>query len=152
MTKYSIVAHLGTKDPNEQQWKQINKVDCRTTPASFAVKNVWFQPILKVYFSFKSGLWLRGGYDSKSMVSRPMSLCHICIPAALFTKKVPSSANSALARWNVILHTFNLFVFRYFIEDLRYDAKGTVKIPLVYPVTSVHYTSLWMSNMLCTLT
>lgn len=47
-----------------------------------------------------------------------------------------------IARCIVILHTFNLFVFRYFIEDLRYDAKGTVKIPLVYPVTSVHYTSL----------
>ena len=35
----SIVAHFGTKHPNEQQWKQIDKVDCMTALASIAVKN-----------------------------------------------------------------------------------------------------------------
>ena len=36
----SIVRHLGTtKYPNDQQWKQIDKVDCRTALTSMAVKN-----------------------------------------------------------------------------------------------------------------
>ena len=35
----SIVRHLGTKYPNDQQLKQIDKVDCRTAPTGIAVKN-----------------------------------------------------------------------------------------------------------------
>ena len=35
---------FGTKHPNEQQWKQIDKVDCRTAPASIAVKNLAIFP------------------------------------------------------------------------------------------------------------
>ena len=36
----SIVAHLGTKYPDKQQWKQIDKVDCRTAPTSIGVKKL----------------------------------------------------------------------------------------------------------------
>ena len=75
MTKYSIVAHLGTKDPNEQQWKQIDKVDCRTAPASIAVKKIsskhqnfpLYFPWWYSFFNYRKKTWTQFSWPQSSL-------------------------------------------------------------------------------------